>query len=57
MFDIETGSTRNCEGVNRREFLRVGALTAFGLSLPGILRHNRMRPWRHGSPSRRSSSG
>src|SRR5688572_12020653 len=39
MFDIETGSTRNCEGVNRREFLRVGALTAFGLSLPGILRH------------------
>ena len=62
MIDIETGSTRNCEGVNRREFLRVGALTAFGLSLPGILRHEALasssrKPisaillWMNGGPS------
>ena len=62
MFDVETGSTRNCEGVNRREFLRVGALTAFGLSLPAILRHEALasgarKPisaillWMNGGPS------
>src|SRR5262245_9356900 len=38
MFEIQTGVTRNCEGVNRREFIRVGALSAFGLSLPALLR-------------------
>jgi uncharacterized protein (DUF1501 family) len=30
-------STTNCEGVSRRDVLRVGALTYFGLSLPDFL--------------------
>ncbi len=28
---------RNCEGVSRRDFVRVGGLSAFGLSLPQLL--------------------
>lgn len=38
MFDIELGRNRDCTGANRREFLRMGALGAFGLSLPQVLR-------------------
>jgi hypothetical protein len=38
MFEFETGSSRSCDGVSRRSFLRVGALTALGLSLPDWLR-------------------
>ena len=38
MFQLQNGSSRSCDGVNRRSFLRVGALTAFGLNLPGWLR-------------------
>jgi hypothetical protein len=37
MFDIEFGSQRTCDGISRRDFLRVGALTTFGLSMPGLL--------------------
>jgi hypothetical protein len=37
MFDIELGQHRDCEGITRRDFIRVGALTAFGLSVPGLL--------------------
>jgi len=40
MLDIVLGrrpSTR-CDGASRRDFLRVGALSAFGLSLPGLFR-------------------
>jgi hypothetical protein len=37
MFQLDSGSSRSCDGVNRRNFLRVGALTAFGLSLPQYL--------------------
>lgn len=33
-----TPTTRTCDGILRRDVLRVGALTAFGLTLPGILR-------------------
>jgi hypothetical protein len=38
MFDLVTGSTRDCSGASRREFLRIGGLSALGLSLPGFLR-------------------
>jgi hypothetical protein len=34
---LGSGSVRNCEGVSRREFLRVGSLALGGLSLPGLL--------------------
>ncbi|MCS6776504.1 MAG: DUF1501 domain-containing protein [Chloroherpetonaceae bacterium] len=37
MLDISLGVHRTCDGVSRRDFLRVGALTAFGLSMPGLL--------------------
>lgn len=37
MFDIKFDAHRTCDGVSRRDFLRVGALSAFGLSMPGIL--------------------
>lgn len=36
MFDIELGKHIDCDGLTRRDFLRVGSLTAFGLSLPGL---------------------
>jgi hypothetical protein len=38
MFQLENGSSRSCDGVNRRSFLRVGALAGLGLSLPDWLR-------------------
>ncbi len=38
MFDLTTGPARDCRGVSRRQFLRVGGLSALGLSLPGFLR-------------------
>src|SRR2546426_7940085 len=38
MLSFLSGFGRNCEGVTRREFLRVGAIGAFGLSLPAVLR-------------------
>jgi uncharacterized protein (DUF1501 family) len=39
MFDLYTGrSTTNCAGQSRRDFLRVGALSALGLTLPEFLR-------------------
>lgn len=38
MIDIQTGgSWRSCDGVSRRDFLRVGALAPLGLSLTGML--------------------
>jgi uncharacterized protein (DUF1501 family) len=38
MLDLITGRSRDCTGVSRREFLRIGGLSALGLSLPGFLR-------------------
>lgn len=38
MLDLVTGATRDCSGLSRRQFLRIGGLSAFGLTLPGILR-------------------
>ena len=38
MFELLSGSNRSCDGVSRRNFLRVGALSAFGLGLPDLLR-------------------
>src|SRR3954451_3831292 len=39
MLNIFLGNrrTQNCEGATRRDFVRVGALGAFGLSLPSFL--------------------
>src|SRR5262245_7942580 len=38
MFDLFTGSSSDCRGVSRREFLRVGGLSALGLSLASFFR-------------------
>src|SRR5258708_3297049 len=40
MLQIEDASVRLCDGITRREVLRVGGLGALGLSLPELL-HNR----------------
>jgi hypothetical protein len=34
MFNLTLGSSRSCDGVTRRDLLRVGSLGIFGLSLP-----------------------
>jgi hypothetical protein len=36
MLDLFRATSRNCEGVSRRAFLRIGALSGLGLSLPGL---------------------
>lgn len=41
MFDLTVGRTSDCTGVSRRSFLRVGGLSALGLTLPGFLRMQR----------------
>jgi uncharacterized protein (DUF1501 family) len=38
MLDLPTGRTTDCTGLSRRSFLRVGGLSALGLSLPAFLR-------------------
>jgi hypothetical protein len=38
MFELAQGSHRSCDGLRRRDFLRVGSLTALGLTLPSYLR-------------------
>ncbi len=37
MIDLLPRRTRDCEGVSRRSFLKVGALAGLGLSLPSVL--------------------
>jgi hypothetical protein len=37
MFDLVQGSHRSCDGISRRGFLRVGSLSALGLTLPAFL--------------------
>jgi len=37
MFDFELANHTDCDGVTRRDFLRVGGLSALGLTLPGFL--------------------
>jgi len=38
MFDIEVGGHTDCDGISRRDFIRVGGLSALGLTLPGVLK-------------------
>jgi uncharacterized protein (DUF1501 family) len=38
MLDLVTGRSSDCTGLSRREFLRIGGLSAFGLALPEFLR-------------------
>lgn len=38
MFDLLGSANRSCDGVSRRNFLRVGSLAVGGISLPNLLR-------------------
>ncbi|MEI6687133.1 MAG: DUF1501 domain-containing protein, partial [Planctomycetota bacterium] len=40
MFEVGFGPSHNCEGTNRREFIRVGSLGLAGLTLPTLLQAN-----------------
>ncbi|HVK15917.1 MAG TPA: DUF1501 domain-containing protein [Fimbriiglobus sp.] len=63
MFDLVTGSAGDCSGATRRTFLRVGGLSALGLTLPAYLRARADAPaapakakrcillWMQGGPS------
>jgi hypothetical protein len=41
MFTIQSGGSRLCDGLTRREWLRAGSLGCFGLSLPALLETRR----------------
>ncbi|HEY2156450.1 MAG TPA: DUF1501 domain-containing protein, partial [Isosphaeraceae bacterium] len=51
MLSIALGSSRSCDGVSRRDALRIGSLAAFGLGLPGLLRAEAATPARSGEVS------
>jgi uncharacterized protein (DUF1501 family) len=62
MFNLITGSSRDCDGISRRHFLQIGGLTAFALTLPSALRVRAETPssrsnincilmWMQGGPS------
>lgn len=38
MFELMSGSNRSCDGITRRDVLRIGSLAALGLGLPDLLR-------------------
>lgn len=38
MFDLKLGSNRSCDGITRRDALKVGSLAGLGLGLPDFLR-------------------
>lgn len=58
MLDLTTGKASDCSRLSRRQFLRVGGLSAFGLSLPQLLaakpqakNMNCILLWMQGGPS------
>lgn len=55
MFSFGTSPTRLCEGVTRREWLRVGGLSSVGLMLPDLLRAERAAKGQGGSFGRAKS--
>ena len=38
MLDLFTGTSVDCTGMSRRQFLSIGGLSVLGLTLPGFLR-------------------
>src|SRR6478736_4895894 len=67
MLDLFTGRSRDCTGLSRRSFLRVGGLATLGLSLSTYLRARESKPardrksmscillWMQGGPSHHDS--
>jgi hypothetical protein len=52
MFHLTGGGARLCDGMVRRDFLRLGALAAGGLTLPGLLQASAQAPPRRQSARR-----
>ena len=46
MLNLLPTRMRTCEGMERRAFLRVGALTGLGLALPGLFAQRQALAWR-----------
>src|SRR5262245_4698978 len=55
MLDPFLGSSRDCTGTSRREFLRVGGLATLGLSLPGFLRMQQAQAAAGAAPRKKST--
>ncbi len=51
MLSVQDNGTRLCDGLTRREWLRIGGLGAFGLSLPSLLRAREGAAPRGATPS------
>ncbi len=61
MLTLRGTSRRLCDGVSRRRFIEIGALSYFGLTMPDLLRAEASAPrkskrsvilvWQHGGPS------
>ena len=43
MLDLINGVARNCEGLDRRSFLKIGSLGGLGITLPLLLKHQQAR--------------
>jgi hypothetical protein len=54
MFSIHANQSPLCDGLTRREWLRIGSLGAFGLTLPSLLAARERS--RSGTPRRRARS-
>ena len=54
MIDLPTATCRKCDGLTRREYLRIGALGLFGLTLPQLLRAADVQQERGGSAKQTS---
>ena len=45
MFSLQGSPAKLCDGISRREVLRIGGLSTLGLSLPRLLAARRQRRW------------
>jgi hypothetical protein len=44
MFELKSGASQSCDGITRRNALKVGSLATLGLGLPGLLRAEASKP-------------
>src|SRR5579862_2080328 len=42
MLTLDSGIARNCEGVDRRDFLKIGSLGGLGITLPFLLKQRQV---------------
>ena len=52
MLAIDGDSSQLCDGISRREWLRIGGIGLGGLSLPSLLRAQGFRVARRAAPNR-----